>query len=85
MLGSCRMAEPCAAAHRAAENLSALQKLLHRRFDVLCSNAQALTPDSDRSSLIRRINNHISPVLQSQLRDCNSQGLDRKLNFYMAM
>lgn len=73
-----RMAEPCTEAHRAVENLSALwKKLPHWRFDVLCSNTQALPPDSDCSSPIRRINNHITPVLQSQLRCCNSQGLDR--------
>lgn len=31
---------------------------------------------SDCSGLIRQINNHINPVLQSQLRDGNSQGLN---------
>jgi len=73
----CRTAEPCTEARRAVENLFALwKKLPHRGFDVLCSNARALPPDSDCSSPISRINNHITLVLQSQLRRCFSQGLD---------
>lgn len=65
----CGMTEPCTEAHGALKNLSPLlKKLPHQRFDVLCSNAQALPPVSDCSSPIRRIDNHITPVLQSQLR-----------------
>lgn len=65
----CGMTEPCTEAHGALKNLSPLlKKLPHQRFDVLCSNAQALPPVSDCSSPIRRTDNPITPAVQSQLR-----------------